>query len=715
MIRPFRKDSIFPLVLLSILLFAVLVMMNQSIQSAGDYSDNFISLAIFGLVCLLLLFWFVGRFVYRLIISYRRGIMGSRLNARMVIFFAGLSLVPLCILLYFSITLIYRSIDSWFDESLDKGFDDAIALSRSALEVRRLDALRLTQNAGEQLSQIPTLNLAYYLEDIRDQINAQELSIYNMNGDLISFSASGWNKVLPESPNEVILMTVAEGVDYVALEQISETQLRVRVITKINSATPFIIQGFYEVPDRYTSLANSTKQSVEYYKQYKVLREPFKYNLMAILGMVSMLSILLALGGSFFAARRLVNPIRDLSIATKAVADGDLERKIKVKSNDEIGFLTHSFNEMTNRLKEAHQIAQRSQSLLESERSHLVSLLAKLSSGVLVIDVNGKIRTYNQAAINILGVAESSLQQFSLDKLENSEDALKSFMKPLFEFLDENDQKEWRTEFSRYYDGQQQIFSLRGSEQADQIGLKGGKIIVFDDITQLISSERESAWSEVARRLAHEIKNPLTPIQLSAERLKLRFSDKFIDKDKEVIDKSTETIISQVKAMKTMVDEFSQYAKTTQSILSEIELNALINEVMYLYQDYPSGLMFNIELSEGELYILGDSIRLRQLLHNLIKNAIEACPDNIGTITIRTELLQDVVRLEISDTGVGFEPSQMNNIFEPYVTTKVKGTGLGLAIVKKIIEEHHGKIAIYSEGKMMGAQIVISFPKIIHH
>lgn len=213
--------------------------------------------------------------------------------------------------------------------------------------------------------------------------------------------------------------------------------------------------------------------------------------------------------------------------------------------------------------------------------------------------------------------------------------------------------------------------------------------------------------------MAHEIKNPLTPIQLSAERLKLRFSDKLVDKDKEVIDKSTETIIAQVKALKTMVDEFSQYAKSSQQQLVELDLNRLVREVMYLYQDYPAGVAIHTNITSDQACILGDGLRLRQLLHNLVKNAIEACIEQQGQIEVEVKENSDWIILSIKDDGIGFDPDQMVKIFEPYVTTKPKGTGLGLAIVKKIIEEHHGKIAIYSEGKMQGAEIVIQFPKIV--
>lgn len=713
MVKRARKESILPLLILSALLIVILSMMSQSLESVSQYSNNFIWLLSAGGICFVLLIFFVGHYLTRLIRSYRKGYIGSRLNVRMMLFFLGISLLPLMILLFFSITMVFKGIDSWFDTSLDKGFDDALALSRSSLDIRRLDALNLTQSTASRLLEQPITDLGLYIENIRESINALEISVYDGRGNVIAFASNDFKTVIPERPSDVILLSVAQGMEYVVLEQTAETQLRVRVVTKLAENSPFIIQAFYEIPDRYTELANSTRDSVQYYKQFKSLRYPFKMNLLVILALVALLSILLALGGSFFASRRIVNPIRELSIATKAVAEGDLERKIRVKSKDEIGFLTSSFNEMIQKLKKAHELAQKSQSLLESERSHLESLLEKLSSGVLVVDENGKVSIFNNAALSILGVAESDMEKLSMSSLKHAPEALQSFMIPLFEFLQSTTEKEWRTEVSRYHNGSQQILSVRGSAENDRLGLKGGKIIVFDDITQLISGERESAWGEVARRLAHEIKNPLTPIQLSAERLKLRFSDKLVDKDKEVIDKSTETIIAQVKALKMMVDDFSQYAKSSQQQLIELDLNKLVKEVMYLYQDYPSKVDIHMKLAPDHMYILGDSLRLRQLLHNLVKNAIEACMDQQGDVYLETREMDGMVILSIKDNGMGFDQEQMGKIFEPYVTTKPKGTGLGLAIVKKIIEEHHGKIAIYSEGKMQGAEVVIQFPKIV--
>lgn len=713
MVRRARKESILPLLILSLLLVVILAMMSQSLESVSQYSDNFIWLLVAGSVCFLLLIFFVGHYLIRLIRTYRKGYIGSRLNVRMMLFFSGISLLPLFILLFFSITMVFKGIDSWFDASLDKGFDDALALSRSALDIRRLDALNLTQSTASRLTSIPLNDLSYYIEGIRENINSLELSVFDERGNVIAFASNDFETIIPERPSDVILMSVSQGMEYVVLEQISDAQLRVRVVTKISETSPFIIQAFYEIPDKYTELSNSTKDSVQYYKQFKSLRVPFKMNLLVILILVALLSILLALGGSFFASRRIVKPIRELSIATKAVAEGDLERKIRVKSTDEIGFLTESFNEMIQKLKKAHEVAQNSQNLLESERAHLESLLEKLSSGVLVVDEKGKVRIFNNAALTILGVNEEDLQSLSLSSLQQAPDALKSFMIPVFEYLKTSVGKEWRTEINRYHDGAQQILSVRGSEENDRIGLKGGEIIVFDDITQLISVERESAWGEVARRLAHEIKNPLTPIQLSAERLKLRFSDKLVDKDKEVIDKSTETIIAQVKALKTMVDDFSLYAKSSQQQLHELDLTRLVREVMYLYQDYPEGIEVKTLLPSESLCILGDSLRLRQLLHNLVKNSIEACVDHHCSVTVELKETKESIVLSIKDTGIGFDQEQMLKIFEPYVTTKPKGTGLGLAIVKKIIEEHHGKIAIYSEGKMQGAEVMIQFPKIV--
>lgn len=711
-----RKHAFTLFLLLSLLLVIILGVMVRSIESAVLYSRYYTWIIIAGVICFLSLMSLVVYFLIQLLQGVRKKRLGARLNARMMIFFSGLSVVPIVILFLFAGIMIQRGIDSWFDESLDQGFDDALTLAQSALETRRLDALEITQSIGQRVGDLNSLDLAYELENLRFDANALDLTVFDHRGRILATSSSNTTVNLPELPNDIVLMSVFNDMDYVWLEPVGDDELQVRVIIRVDSDIPRVVQAIYEIPQRYTQLGLSTQASVESYKQYKTLQESLKGQLIAILTLVSLLAILLALGGSYFATRRLVNPIRRLSLASKAVSEGNFDREIVVKSNDEIGFLTESFNEMIIKLRQANEAEKASQRLLVAQRSYLEAVLANLSSGVLVLDNDGNIRTFNEAALSILKTDRILLQKLSLSASETIDESLHFFFMPLQNYLEKRERGENdRLEVMRVEKGIAQILSVRVSEPLENRSLPSGYAIVFDDITQLINSEREAAWGEVARRLAHEIKNPLTPIQLSAERLAFKLQGKLEVDDRFLLEKSTQTIITQVNAMKKMVNAFSQYARAPKLHLKKIDLNALTEEVTFLYSDYVRGVEVILQKPAQILYVNGDEIRLRQLLHNLIKNAIEACQEEkdqlLGKVYVEISKLDEAhLRLTVSDNGSGIDESLINRMFEPYVSTKEKGTGLGLSVVKKIVEEHSGKIAIYSGKEQIGTRVEVVLP-----
>lgn len=712
-----RRHAFTLFILLSVLLVIILGVMVRSIESAELYSNYYTWIILAGAVCYFLLMSLVIYSLIQLFQGVRKKRLGARLNARMMMFFSGLSVIPIVILFLFSGLMIQRGIDSWFDESLDQGFDDALTLAQSALETRRLDALEITQSIGSRVSDLTSLDLAYELENLRFDANALDLTVFDHRGRILATSSSNTTVNLPELPNDIVLMSVFNDMDYVWLEPVGDDELQVRVIIRVDSDVPRVIQAIYEIPPRYTELGLSTQRSVESYKQYKTLQESLKGQLIAILTLVSLLAILVALGGSYFATRRLVNPIRRLSLASKAVSEGNFDREIAVKSNDEIGFLTESFNEMIVKLRQSNESEKASQRLLVAQRSYLEAVLANLSSGVLVLDNHGKIRTFNEAALSILKTDRALLQRVILDHPETIDETLHFFFSPLHDYLekkllgDDND----RLEVMRVEKGITQLLSVRISEPLENRSLPSGYAIVFDDITQLINSEREAAWGEVARRLAHEIKNPLTPIQLSAERLAFKLQSKLAVEDRFLLEKSTQTIITQVNAMKKMVNAFSQYARAPKLHLKKIDINALTEEVTFLYSDYVKGIEVSLLMPSRTYYVNGDEIRLRQLLHNLIKNAVEACQENqddhLGRVCVEINRLEDDrIVLTVSDNGTGIDESLINKMFEPYVSTKEKGTGLGLSVVKKIVEEHNGQIAIYSGKGRVGTQVEVMLP-----
>ncbi len=712
-----RKHAFTLFILLSVLLVIILGIMIRSIESAELYSSYYTWIIIAGAVCYLLLLSLVVYSIIQLFQGVRKKRLGARLNARMMMFFSGLSVIPIVILFLFAGLMIQRGIDSWFDESLDQGFDDALTLAQSALETRRLDALEITQSIGSRLSDLNSLDLAYELENLRFDANALDLTVFDHRGRILATSSSNTTVNLPELPNDIVLMSVFNDMDYVWLEPVGDDELQVRVIIRVDSNVPRVIQAIYEIPPRYTELGLSTQRSVESYKQYKTLQESLKGQLIAILTLVTLLAILVALGGSYFATRRLVNPIRRLSLASKAVSEGNFDREIAVKSNDEIGFLTESFNEMIVKLRQSNEAEKSSQRLLVAQRSYLEAVLANLSSGVLVLDNHGKIRTFNEAALSILKTDRALLQRIVLDKPDTIDESLHFFFAPLHDYLEKKllGDEDARLEVMRVDKGITQILSVRMSEPLENRSLPSGYAIVFDDITQLINSEREAAWGEVARRLAHEIKNPLTPIQLSAERLAFKLQSKLEMEDRFLLEKSTQTIITQVNAMKKMVNAFSQYARAPKLHLKKIDLNSLTEEVTFLYSDYVKGIEVVLHMPSRTYYVNGDEIRLRQLLHNLIKNAVEACQENksdyLGRVCVEIARLDEHrIMLTVSDNGNGIDESLINKMFEPYVSTKEKGTGLGLSVVKKIVEEHNGQIAIYSGKDRVGTQVEVVLP-----
>jgi nitrogen fixation/metabolism regulation signal transduction histidine kinase len=418
------------------------------------------------------------------------------------------------------------------------------------------------------------------------------------------------------------------------------------------------------------------------------------------LSIALVLSLLAAIWTAFFSARRLVAPVSDLVEATRAVAEGDYSKRLPVVSKDELGFLVRSFNDMTRRLSRARDAAGRSKQQVESQRAYLEAVLANLSSGVIGLDTDLVIRAVNSAAQQNLGI---DIQPYLGKTLADvGEDH--AFLLPFIEVIAGNrgkDKQAWQAEVSLFGVNGRQILICRGASLKGVDPHRGSQVIVFDDVTALIQAQRDAAWGEVARRLAHEIKNPLTPIQLSAERLRHRYIARMDKDDVEVLDRATRTIVNQVEAMKKMVNAFSEYARVPAVSLEPMNLNALVNEVLDLYRESTANATIRADLDAICPVVEGDAGRFRQLLHNLVKNALEAVHERDDALIVLTtrcggDADSRYIELCIDDNGPGFEESVLENLFEPYVSTKPRGSGLGLAIVKKIIEEHGGMIAAES-------------------
>jgi nitrogen fixation/metabolism regulation signal transduction histidine kinase len=411
-----------------------------------------------------------------------------------------------------------------------------------------------------------------------------------------------------------------------------------------------------------------------------------------------------------------VAPVADIARGTRAVADGDYEQQLpQPKNDDELAFLVSSFNAMTRRIAQARDAADRSQRAVESQRAYLETVLGRLSSGVVVFDAEQRLRTANPAARQILHLALPDDVAPTLQELEQAHPRLERWAEAVHHHLAEP--HDWRSEVTLFGSEGRQVLMCRGSPLPDPGAQGTSHVVVFDDVTTLVQAQRDAAWGEVARRLAHEIKNPLTPIQLSAERLRHKLLAKLPEADAGLLDRATRTIVQQVEAMKAMVNDFSNYARAPKMQAEALMLDRLVCEVLDLYRSAGGEIGLEVALGAPGVQIVGDSLRLRQVIHNLIKNAQEAMEGQTdGKIHVRTVLIADpgaapdgpLVELCIADDGPGIDPEMLGRLFEPYVTTKTKGTGLGLAIVKKIIEEHGG--IIRADNGVRGACITARLP-----
>ena len=497
---------------------------------------------------------------------------------------------------------------------------------------------------------------------------------------------------------------------YGAVEPFGDKGLLLRVIVPLGSLNlaeePRLLQLTHPVPQALAEHGESVQTVYRAYKELSLSRQGLKEIYILTLTLTLLLALFSALALAFLLSRRLSQPLAVLAEGTQAVARGDFSAALPVTSRDELGILTQSFNSMTEQLDEARSAAQLNQAQLETAKAYLESILANLSAGVLVFDRNLQLRIANHGAGSILREELGSFNGLALSEWPR----LGDFARTLQEEFHQHGESAWQQQIEL----PGAVILARGSPLPAASG--GGYVVVFDDITQLIAAQRATAWGEVARRLAHEIKNPLTPIQLSAERLQAKLSPRLAPEDAQALDRAVETIVAQVTSMKNMVDDFSDYAKTPAPQLEVLDLNHLIAEVVGLYEQ--SGTQVQLKLQQDVPPVRADPIQLRQVIHNLLQNAQDALAGNADPkIEVATAYVPEGKRgqvwLRISDNGSGFPDGIMKRAFEPYVTTKPKGTGLGLAIVKKIIDEHHGTISIENQADREGrggAAVRISLP-----
>ncbi|MBU6421562.1 MAG: HAMP domain-containing protein [Gammaproteobacteria bacterium] len=700
-----------------IVMLVSLLLLSKSTANSAAFEHMHAGLLLVNAVAVLVLVIVIGWNLTRLVLQYRRNVTGSRLTTRLVVMFVLLAIVPVVLVYYFSVQFISRGIDSWFDVRVERALEDAIELSRSALQLRVRELLARTEQIGNTLAVTNPDNSALELDLLRRRSGAIELTLLSgADGHIISTSSALSAQLIPDLPGEQLLMQVRGGTSYVGLDPVGDNGLHIRALVPVTAGglwwRPEILQAIFPVADQQSGLANQVQAAYSRYRELTVLRQPLKYSFMLTLSLVLVLSVLMAVWGAFVAARKLVEPIQNLVEGTRSVARGDFSTRLPLPSRDEVGYLVSSFNEMTQRLSLAQDAARRSRAQVESERSYLDAVLTRLSSGVISLDAKLTLKTANPAAGAVLDTDLSRYLNHSLAPLAAETSLSGQFVSACRKHLDAGE-TEWREEMLLHgATGRRMLMvsctTLSGSGEAP------GHVLVFDDLTALIEAQRDAAWGEVARRLAHEIKNPLTPIRLAAERLRRKYLGKLKDSDAEVLARSTHTIVQQVEAMKSMVDAFSEYARTPPLELAPLELNALIREVTEFYRVRESGMSIQLKLDDSLPAVNADSGRLRQMLHNLLKNAQEALEGHkAGYVKITTHYYhrggEEWAEILVEDNGPGFNAEILGHAFEPYVTSKPKGTGLGLAIVKKLAEEHGGSIRAQN-GPDGGALLNIRLP-----
>jgi len=620
-------------------------------------------------------------------------VFGAKLTLRLALFFSLIAILPGLLVYTVSVQFLGKSIESWFDVRVEKALEGGLNLGRSSLENGLQELEKKGKFIALLLAEQSAKRHAGTLYRLIDEGAAQEVALFNMKGELLAYVTS--NDSLPSAPDASILRQALKQGQFNVVDTLPDNSLVLKVVVPVNSTSPLTeIRMLQLVQPVSHQLAEDTQTVQSVYRDYQELslsRLGLK-RLYSITLTLSLLIVLLsAVSAAFFLSARLSSPLAALAEGTRAVAQGDFSGNYPVQSRDELGALTGLFNQMTSQLADAQKLSERQQRLVNKSKAYLESVLTHLSSGVLVVDEQFRLRSANTSAEHILGVSLLELRGVPLLTLSMQYKLLRPFTEAVIHEFADSTKNEWQRQIERMSKNGNQILLLRGTRLSsiDETGY----VVVFDDITHLLQAERHAAWGEVARRLAHEIKNPLTPIQLSAERLQYKLSDKLSADDAKLLQRATQTIVSQVSAMKKMVMEFADYARAPAVQLSPLDMHQLLNEVMGLYEANSSPI--TMQLHAAYPRINGDATRLRQVIHNLLHNAHDALKNvEHPQIVLQTENIHNTIKLSVLDNGNGFPEHILSRAFEPYMTTKDKGTGLGLPIVKKIVEEHGGSINI---------------------
>ena len=715
----------------------LLVLMTQATDQSENFNHNYEWLVVTNAVVagglLLTILWGSVRLWLRL----RKGQFGARLLVKLAGIFALVGVVPGVLIYVVSYQFVSRSIESWFDVKVEAALVAGLNLGRATLDTLSEDLAKQAKAAAANLAESGEVNPGLAAEKIRTQIGATDVAIWTLGGRMVASAGQSQFQIRTERPTPLQFREARKNSSLSWYEGLDESASgadkgRIKVLVLIPQWSLALdedrrlLQVVQELPPTLVNNALEVQAAYREYQERALAREGLRRMYIGTLTLSLFMAVLGAILLAVLLGNQLARPLLLLAHGMRQVAAGDLRPKLALQGKDELGGLTRSFADMTQQLSDARGNVERSLSQLDQARSNLQTILDNLTAGVMVLDAEGRIQSANPGATRILRVPVAAHDQQSILSLPGLSDFAKGVAEQFTALGADTGAHEldhWQKSFEIHAAGQglsQTGVNLlaRGAVLPD-----GMRLLVFDDISEIVSAERAQAWGEVARRLAHEIKNPLTPIQLSAERLERRLIGKLDAADEVVLAKSVKTIVDQVDAMKRLVNEFRDYARLPSAELKPLQLNELITDVMALYATEPLDTTprtkVMAELDPACPAILGDEQQLRQVIHNLLQNAQDACElrgdaASPARVQVRTEWrpARQRVRLTVTDSGPGFAPHILQRAFEPYVTTKAKGTGLGLAVVKKIADEHAARIEmgnLLEEGDIQGAQVSLSF------
>jgi nitrogen fixation/metabolism regulation signal transduction histidine kinase len=696
---------------------SAMFLLSQTAQNSDDFNRLHNALLVINIAGVVILFLLLIGNLGRLVRDYRAHVPGAKLKARIVAMFVGLAALPLLVVFYFSTQFINQGIDTWFNVEVEEGLNNALDLTDAVLDIRQREHLAATRQMALRLGQVNDRQLFLELSRLRRESGASELTIFGDNGRIVATSTDSSAGTLPRPLTDEVILQLQQDRPFVSLDPLDDGGYQIRtalLVAAPGTTTPKgILLAHFPVTERLGRMANSVERSNTEYQRLVFLRDPLKSTFTLTLTVVLLLSLLTAIYGAFVLARRLVAPIQNLVAGTRAVAKGDFDMRLPQPSKDEIGFLVSSFNDMTQRLASARREASLNQALVEAERRNLEVILARLSTGVVALNSDLRIRTANQASGAILNVdLENRVGDLLVDVARN-EPLLEQFVDVARVHISAGE-TEWREQIVLRGEVGRRVLTCACTMLPGEEDSPAGYVVVFDDITALLQAQRDAAWGEVARRLAHEIKNPLTPIQLSAERMRRKYLASMNSEDAQILDRATHTIVQQVESMKDMVNAFRDYARAPDMEIESFDVAELAHEIVDLYRAQESDIHIAMHVDPTMSNLEADAGRIRQILHNLLRNAAEALEGReSGEIEVSVSAGEfegiDVVNILVEDNGPGFDTAAIAQVFDPYVTSKPKGTGLGLAIVKKLVEEHAGTIRA-SNRREGGAVISIRLP-----